>query len=103
LNAGITLRVSDSGGLFAEAILIITVTPQCQITCPQGLAGPQGPHGAAGAPGPPGPDLPSGAVISLREEVAPPPGFTLIGTTIGLVKKPNGLIIPITLSLYQKD
>jgi len=32
-----------------------------------------------------------------------PPGYTLIGTTIVLVKKPNGLIVPITLNLYQKD
>jgi hypothetical protein len=59
--------------------------------------------GPTGPPGPPGPDLPSGAVISLREGVAPPPGYTLIGATIVLVKKPNGLIAPITLSLYQKD
>jgi hypothetical protein len=59
--------------------------------------------GPPGPPGLPGPDLPSGAVISLHEGVAPPPGYTLIGTTIVLVKKPNGLIVLITSSLYQKD
>jgi hypothetical protein len=129
-NASFTLRGADSGGLFAEATLIVTVTPQCQQICPQGPPGPQGPQGPQGPPGPAGPqgpvgpqgpqgeigpagpvgpqgppgiNLPSGAVITLRERVAPPPGYTLIGTTIVLVKKPEGQFVPITLSLYQKD
>jgi hypothetical protein len=134
-NASFTLRVIDSGGLFAEATLNIMVGqvgpqgppgppgPQGEVgppgpPGPQGASGPEGPQGPAGpqgprgeigptgppgSPGPPGTDLPSGAVISLREGVAPPPGYTLIGTTIVLVKKPNGPIAPITLSLYQKD
>jgi hypothetical protein len=120
-NASFTLRGADSSGLFAEATLVVTVTPQCQQICPQGPpgpqgpagpqgpVGPQGPQGEIGPPGPVGPqglpgiNLPSGAVITLREGVAPPPGYTLIGTTIVLVKKPEGQFVPITLSLYQKD
>jgi hypothetical protein len=42
-------------------------------------------------------------VITLREEVVPPAGYTLLGTTVVLIKKPNGHIGPITLKLYQKD
>jgi hypothetical protein len=126
-NASFTLRGADSGGLFAEATLIVTVTPQCQQICPQGPPGPQGPQGPPGPAGPQGPvgpqgpqgeigpsgpvgpqgppgiDLPSGAVITLRGGVAPPPGYTLIGTTVVLVKKPDGQIVPITLNVYQKD
>jgi hypothetical protein len=35
-NASFTLRVTDRGGLFAEATLIVTAALQCQIMCPQG-------------------------------------------------------------------
>lgn len=79
---------------------------------PSGPAGPQGPIGPAGLTGPaglegpigpPGPGLMSGAIVALRQEAPPPEGFTLLGTTVFSVKKPNGSLGSITVRLYQKN
>jgi hypothetical protein len=69
---------------------------------PQGLQGLEGPQGPAGPEGDPGIDLPLGGVISLREGIAPPAGYELLGTTVVLIKKPNGQIGAVTMVLYQK-
>jgi hypothetical protein len=42
-------------------------------------------------------------VITLREGIAPPPGYSLLGTTAIVIKKPNGIIVPITLNVFQKN
>jgi hypothetical protein len=42
-------------------------------------------------------------VITLKEGVAPPAGYSLIGTTLVVVRKPNGQVSTITLNLFQKN
>ena len=71
---------------------------------PEGRVGPQGPAGTVGPPGPPGPrgsGLVAGAIITLPVDAAAPPGFTLLGTTAIVVKKPNGALATITVKLYR--
>ena len=41
-------------------------------------------------------------MITLREGVSPPTGYTLIGSTVVVIKKPNGQIATITVNLFQK-
>ena len=116
-NTTFALRVTDSSQLGADATLTVTVRPTGE-PGPPGPPGPQGPPGPPGPEGPrgetglqgpigpqglPGPDLPSGAVITLREGVAPPAGYTLLGTTVIVVRRPNGGLAPITVNVYQKD
>jgi hypothetical protein len=48
-------------------------------------------------------DLPAGGVITLKEGVAPPAGYSLIGTTLVVIRKPNGQVSTIALSLFQKN
>lgn len=71
-----------------------------------GTPGPQGVPGAAGAtgpPGPPGPDPPSGTIIALQQNAPTPSGYTLLGTTAMIIKRPNGSVATITMKLYQKN
>ena len=44
-------------------------------------------------------NFPKELMMKMRESQ----GFTLIGATIVLVKKPDRQFVPITLSLYQKN
>ena len=71
--------------------------------CGDALKGTQGDPGPPGPQGPQGPDLPTGAVIMLREGVPPPAGYSLLGTTIVIVKKPNGQVSSVTVMAYQKN
>ncbi len=70
---------------------------------PVGPVGAIGPSGPIGPIGPPGPDLPSGALITLVSGAAPPPGYTLIGTTVIAVKKANEPLHLVTVNVYQKN
>jgi hypothetical protein len=82
---------------------------------PQGVAGPQGPAGPQGVPGPqgpagpqgpqglPGPDFPAGSILTLEHGAAAPSGFTLVGTTVVLVRKPNETVKTLTLDVYRKN
>ena len=42
-------------------------------------------------------------MITLREGIAPPSGYALLGTTAVVMKRPNGSVVSITLNLYQKN
>jgi len=42
-------------------------------------------------------------VITLREGTVPPSGYTFVGRTVVIVKRPNGQIVPMTLDVYQKN
>jgi hypothetical protein len=68
---------------------------------PQGSQGPSGPAGPAGPVGPAGAGLTSGSIVATVQDAPPPPNSVLLGTTILVVKKPNGLITPVTVKLYQ--
>lgn len=70
---------------------------------PEGPVGPSGPAGSIGPQGPAGPGLVQGAIITLPVDLAPPPGFTPLGTTVIVVKKPNGAITSITVKLYRVE
>ncbi len=70
---------------------------------PERSVGPQGPAGAVGPPGPRGPGLVAGAIITLPVDTAAPPGFTLLGTTVIVLKKPNRAIASITVKIYRVD
>jgi len=70
---------------------------------PQGIPGLQGLQGLIGPQGPAGAGLMSGAILALPEDVASPSGFTLIGTTIFAIKKPNGTLGSLTVRLYRKN
>jgi hypothetical protein len=80
-------------------------------TGPMGPAGPSGSVGATGstgAAGPTGPagssNLPPGTIITLAQDVAPPAGFTLVGTTEIQVRSAGGNgNNKITLNVYRKN
>lgn len=64
--------------------------------CDSVLQGPPGP------PGPPG-DLPSGAVIMLSGDAPPPVDFSLLGTTLIVVRKSNGTFDHVVVRVYRKN
>jgi DNA-binding beta-propeller fold protein YncE len=71
----------------------------------QGPPGPQGPQGAIGPQGPPGPagpGFPSGSILTLEHGSPAPNGFTLVGTTLLLVRTPQGTVKTVTLDVYRK-
>lgn len=82
---------------------------------PQGPVGPQGPQGPAGAdgvPGPqgpagpagaPGPVFPVGTVLSLERGSPAPEGFILLGTTLQIVRTPQGQVVPLSLEVYRRN
>jgi hypothetical protein len=41
--------------------------------------------------------------MTLPVDLAPPPGFTLLGTTVIAFKKPNGTIASVTVKLYRVE
>ena len=45
----------------------------------------------------------AGAIITLPVDAAAPPGLTLLGTTVIVVKKPNGAIASITVKVYRVE
>ncbi len=69
----------------------------------QGQAGAVGPSGPPGPPGPRGSGLVAGAIITLPVDAAAPPGFTLLGTTVIVLKKPNGAIASVTVKVYRVE
>jgi hypothetical protein len=56
-----------------------------------------------GEPGPAGPPGPSGTLILLPQGAATPAGYTLLGTTVVIVKKPGGGIATLTTNVFQKN
>jgi hypothetical protein len=56
-----------------------------------------------GPQGPPGLNVPAGTIIALREGVASPPGFVVLGTTVVVIKKPSGQVGSVTMVLHQKN
>jgi hypothetical protein len=67
---------------------------------PAGSIGPVGPTGPAGAVGPAGPGLVSGSILFLAPGIAPPAGYTKLGTTVILFEN---LKSPETITVYKKN
>lgn len=93
-------RIGNSKAILVAAALALLMAAPLSAQSergPQGVPGPAGPQGLSGL------DLPAGGVITLKEGVAPPAGYSLIGTTLVVVRKPNGQVSTIALSLFQKN
>jgi hypothetical protein len=68
-----------------------------------GPIGPQGDKGDTGAQGPIGPGLISGSVLFLLPNIAPPQGYTYIGSTEFKIGPPNNRSDRVVLSMYVKQ
>ena len=113
---------ADSGSSCAQVIECIANASDAdleRIRGPQGSAGPQGPEGPAGpaglpgAEGPTGPqgpagqagssDLPAGTVIHLAAGVAPPAGWTLLGSSVEVLRDATGHPQVLYVNVYKKN
>ena len=79
-------RIARTGGLLGPAGPAGSVGPAGPAGSvgpagPAGSIGPVGPTGPAGAVGPAGPGLVSGSILFLAPGIAPPAGYTKLGTT----------------------
>ena len=64
---------------------------------------PVGPQGPTGPMGPVGPGLVSGSLLLLHSNVAPPAGYTLLGSTAFLVMQPNRKPTMLNINIYMKQ
>jgi len=69
----------------------------------QGIQGLKGDKGDTGAQGPIGPGLISGSVLFLLPNIAPPQGYTYIGSTEFKIGPPNNRSDRVVLSMYVKQ